>query len=522
MPAEYPARMPSDSSLNETHAVNPGSRRNAAQEMPNELRQDVRLLGDLLGQVLAQASGQDLLDDVEKLRELTIKAYTEPGAGAFAQAEELVAGFTLDRAEEVSRAFTCYFHLANLAEEAHRVRVLRSREGKGETGPEDSLSGAIRHLREEYAEEEVARRISELEFRPVLTAHPTEARRGAINAAIRRITDLLEYRGDTRLSDIALERNTRELLTEIDTLWRTAPLRLDKPTPIDEVRSALGVFKATMFDTLPAVYRRFDELVAGTEPHKPEVPAFVRVGSWIGADRDGNPNVTAAITREAAGMASRTILNALSESAQKVANLLTLDAQTTPPSKELEKLWTSQLALAPEKADDLASSAPNEAHRRVMGMIAIRLEATRDRDADLAYANSGELLADLRIVQNSLIEAGDGRRAFAQVQDLIWQVETFGFHLAEFEVRQHSEVHRRTLAELDAQAAGELEELSPMSVEVLDTFRAIAAIQRRYGEQALSRYIISFATSAQDVVDVYNLAKAAFGSPEDRKSVVEG
>src|SRR5690625_5869289 len=101
MPAEYPARMPSDSSLNETHAVNPGSRRNAAQEMPNELRQDVRLLGDLLGQVLAQASGQDLLDDVEKLRELTIKAYTEPGTGAFAQATEIVAGFTLDVSEDV-------------------------------------------------------------------------------------------------------------------------------------------------------------------------------------------------------------------------------------------------------------------------------------------------------------------------------------------------------------------------------------------------------------------------------------
>src|SRR5690625_3267439 len=150
-----------------------------------------------------------------------------------------------------------------------------------------------------------------------------------------------------------------------------------------------------------------------------------------------------------------------------------------------------------------------------MSMIAFRLAATRVRDADLAYPNADELLADLRVLQDSLVAAGDERRAYAQVQDLIWQVETFGFHLAEFEVRQPSEVHRRTLAELDAQAAGELEELSPMSVEVLDTFRAIAAIQRRHGEKALRRYIISFATSAQDVSDVYRLAEAAFG---DRKS----
>lgn len=507
--------MPSDSTFSDLHAVSPDSRRNAAQEMPEELRKDVRLLGDLLGQVLSQAGGADLLADVERLRELTITAYTDPDAGAFAEAEELVGSFTLDRAEEVARAFTCYFHLANLAEEAHRVRVLRAREGKGETGPEDSLAGAVRRLREEYPEDEVARRVGGLEFRPVLTAHPTEARRGEINAAIRRITDLLEARGDTRLSEFSLQANERALLVEIDTLWRTAPLRLDKPTPIDEMRTALGVFEATMFDTLPAVYRRFDDLLGGTDPHPPLVPAFVHVGSWIGADRDGNPNVTAATTREAAGLASETILTALADAAEKITDLLTLDVQTTPPSEDLNKLWNAQRSLATEKADEIAASAPNEPHRRVMAMITYRLRATRDRNADLAYRDVEELLGDLRVLQNSLIAAGDERRAYAQVQDLIWQAESFGFHLMEFEVRQHSEVHRRTLAELAAQEAGEIEELSPMSVEVLDTFRAIAAIQRRHGEKALRRYIISFATNAQDVADVYRLAEAAFGSAEE-------
>ena len=513
--AEYSAVVPKNSSTDESAGVNLDSRRNAAQEMPDELRQDVRLLGDLLGRVLSQASGPELLADVERLRELTISAYTDPGAGSMKAAEELVASFTLDRAEEVARAFTCYFHLANLAEEAHRVRVLRAREGKGETGPEDSLAGAVRRLREEYSPQEVARRVNGIEFRPVLTAHPTEARRGAINAAIRRITELLEARGDSRLTEFGLRDNERELLIEIDTLWRTAPLRLDKPTPIDEVRTALGVFEATMFRTFPAVYRRFDELVGGSNGRAPQVPAFVRLGSWIGSDRDGNPNVTAAITREAAAMASKKILSALTEAADEVSDLLTLDAQTTPASENLLKLWNAQRSLAMEQADEIAASAPNEPHRRVMAMIAFRLRATRDRDADLAYENAEELLGDLRTLQNSLVEAGDTLRAFAQVQDLIWQVETFGFHLAEFEVRQHSEVHRRTLAELDAQSAGELDELSPMSIEVLDTFRAIAAIQRRHGEQALRRYIISFATSAQDVADVYRLAQAAFGSQDE-------
>lgn len=483
--------------------------------MPDDLRQDVRLLGGLLGRVLVEAGGSDLLNDVERLRELTIEAYTESGKDAFTAAEELVGSFELDRAEEVARAFTCYFHLANLAEEAHRVRVLRSREGTPSRRPDDSLAGTINHLRENYSEEEVARRVEGLEFHPVFTAHPTEARRGAINASIRRITDLLEDRDDPRLTKVALDRNENNLLIEIDTLWRTSPLRLDKPSPLDELRTAMGVFETTLFDTLPTVYRRFDDLLGGTKPHAPQLPAFVRLGSWIAADRDGNPNVTASITRTAAGIASKNILQALTGAAQKLAKLLTLDAHTTPPSEALTKLWNAQRSLAAEAADEIAANAPNEPHRRVMGMIAHRLEATANRDADLAYASPEDLLEDLLIVQESLVAGGEMRRAYAQVQDFIWQVETFGFHLAEFEVRQHSEVHRRTLAELDAQEKGELEELSPMSVEVLDTFRALGAIQKRHGEKAARRYIISFATCAEDVTNVYKLAEAAFGSPED-------
>ncbi|WP_370517419.1 phosphoenolpyruvate carboxylase [Pseudactinotalea sp. HY160] len=503
-----------DSSDTPAHGIASGSRSGAVEEMPDELRHDVRLLGDLLGRVLTEAGGADLLADVERLRELTIRAYAAPGSEAFEQAEALVEAFTLDRAEEVARAFLCYFHLVNLAEEAHRVRVLRSREDAVAASPEDSLAGTIAYLRETYGEEAARARIAELEFRPVLTAHPTEARRRAINASIRRITDLLAGRGDTRLGASALAANERSLLTEIDTLWRTSPLRLDKPTPLDEVRTAMGVFEATLFRTLPQVYRRFDDLLGGTDPHAPLAPAFVRLGSWIGADRDGNPNVTAPITRAAAGIASEHILSALTAATREVAVLLTLDATTTAPSPELTKLWNTQRSLAVEVADEIAAGAPEEPHRQVMGMVAERLAATRARDADLAYPSPEALLADLRTVQDSLVTAGEVRRGYGELQDLIWQVETFGFHLAEFEVRQHSEVHRRTLADLAAVAENG-GELSDMSKEVLDTFRAIGSVQRRHGERAAHRYIISFATCADDVANVFALAEAAFGSPED-------
>lgn len=492
-----------------------GSRTGARLEMPVELRRDVRLLGELLGIVLTESGGPELLDDVERLRELTIAAYSEPGTQAFEDAEALVETFTLDRAEEVARAFTCYFHLVNLAEEFHRVRVLRAREAADDGAsrpPEDSLATALAFLREQVGEEEASRRVAGLEFRPVLTAHPTEARRRAVAACIRRISELIAERDDPRAGRSVLEDNRRRLLSEIDTLWRTSPLRTEKPTPLDEVRTAMGIFDETLFTVLPQVYRKLDDLVGGDpEAHRPpRAPAFVRLGSWIGADRDGNPNVTASITRAAAAIASEHVLIGLERVALRIGRSLTLDALTTPASPALDVLWSRQCRLATEVTADIAKRSPDEPHRRVMLTVAERIGATRRRDADLAYTSADELLADLRVVQESLAAAGDDRKAYGDVQHLIWQVETFGFHLAELEVRQHSKVHVQTLAEIDG--GGPLGETSE---EVLEVFRAIAGIQRRHGELAARRYIVSFTTRAEDIAAVYRLAEHALGSAQD-------
>ncbi|WP_425503863.1 phosphoenolpyruvate carboxylase [Ruania alkalisoli] len=491
-----------------------GSRTGAVLEMPDALRHDVRLLGELLGTVLTESGGPELLADVERLRELTISAYDDAGSDAFARAEELVESFTLDRAEKVARAFTCYFHLVNLAEEFHRVRALRSREsGKAATGraPEDSLKGAWAFLTEEVGEDEARRRLDGLEFRPVLTAHPTEARRRAVAASIRSISELLAERDDPRLGDAGLEANRRQLLSQIDRLWRTSPLRSTKPTPLDEVRTAMGIFDQTLFSALPQMYRKVDALLQDPDSPAPlQAPAFVRLGSWIGADRDGNPNVTSSITRSAAAIASEHVLTALEEAADRVGRALTLGADTTPASEELEGLWNRQRQLSTELTDEVAGKSPNEPYRRVMLVIAERIAATRRRDADLGYDQPEELLADLSVVQSSLVAAGDARQAYGDVQDLIWQVQTFGFHLAELEVRQHSKVHNQTLEDIDSGG-----ELSPMSQEVLETLRTISSIQRRHGELAAHRYIISFTTCAADIAAVYRLAEEALGSAED-------
>ncbi|WP_231920139.1 phosphoenolpyruvate carboxylase [Microlunatus soli] len=500
---------PLDADDTASHRISTGSRSDAVSEMPEALRQDVHLLGELLGTVIAESGGPDLLADVERLRELAIRAYTEAGSAAFDAAEAFVGGLSMDRAEAVARAFTCYFHLVNLAEEYHRIRVLRARATSGNgSGQEDSTAAAIAKLRAELGNRETLNRVAALEFRPVFTAHPTEARRRAVAACIRRISELIARRDDPRTGGPALAVNTRDLLSEIDTLWRTSPLRLDKPTPLDEVRTAMGIFDETLFTALPRIYRALDDLVADdpTVPHPPVVPAFLRLGSWIGADRDGNPNVTATITRSAAAIGAEHVLLGLERAATRIGRSLTLEAATTPPSDGLSRLWSRQRRMAGDITDEIASRSPDEPHRRVLLAIAERIAATRRRDADLAYASVEELLSDLHVVQDSLASS-DVRRAYGDVQDLIWQVETFGFHLAELEVRQHSAVHAAALAEI---AGGD--SLSDQSEEVLETFRAIAAVQDRYGPSAARRYIVSFTRSAEDLANVYRLADVALGS----------
>jgi len=482
----------------------------AEQEMPAEMRADVNLLATLLGQVLRETGSPGLFEDVERLRTATIEAYKRNSTEAFDHAVQVVESFTLQRADEVARAFTCYFHLVNLAEEHHRVRALRSRDLEAHfPHKHGALAEAYAQLIEEIGEDGARAKLNSLRFHPVFTAHPTEARRRAISTSIRRISSLLTELESLSAAGTEATRVENSLIEEIDTLWRTAPLRASKPTPEAEVRSVMAAFDDTLFTAVPNMYSRMDGALKGNAEaglSKPLVPTFVRVGSWVGGDRDGNPNVTAKVTRTAAGIASEHVLLGLEQVAVRVGRGLTLDGDTTPPTDELLALLASLRNADEDAAADIAKRSPNEPHRHAMLLIARRISATKRRNADLAYQDPEQLLADLRTVQDSLVAGGARRQAFGNLQHLIWQVETYGFHLAELECRQHSEVHRRVLAELESG-----EPLSEMAEEVLEVFRAISFIQDRYGKRAAGRYIVSFTTSAQDLANVYKLAHAAVG-----------
>ncbi|TDU88531.1 phosphoenolpyruvate carboxylase type 1 [Kribbella voronezhensis] len=479
--------------------ANARTRTRARFEVPEELRADVRLLGEILGRVLVEYAGQPLLDDVEKLRELTI-------AGDGEAAENLVASWPHERAEDVARAFTCYFHLTNLSEELHRARVLRERDRSSDAPAVSELAQAVEQISRDSGEQQARALLNGLEFRPVLTAHPTEARRRAVLATIRRISSLLEERSDPRAGDSELSENQRRLVEQVDILWRTSQLRTSRPTPLDEVRSAMAVFEETLFDVVGNVYRRLDDALAGDEAgiRQPVVAPFVRLGSWIGGDRDGNPNVTAAITREAMQIQADHVLRALERATDELGRALTLDSSTTPPSAPVRRILEDARAVNPALIADIETRSPSEPHRQLLLLAARRLAATRARDADFGYPRAGDFLHELKVLQDSLVSAGAPRQAYGQLQQLIWQVSSFGFHLAELEVRQHSSVHAKALEEVLSGG-----ELSDQTEEVLATLRVIGQIQQRFGPEACRRYVVSFTRNAGDLAAVYELADAA-------------
>ena len=485
----------------------------------SEYDPDVRQLFDtLLASVIAANEGDPgRIAADEPTDDQGIPVADTPSAQAFREAVELLDSLPLEKSQMVVRAFTSFFHLANLSEENYRVETLHERErlvsADEDVDPSNELTVAYRQLVEECGVGAATELLRRLEFHPVFTAHPTEARRKAVEGKIRRIAALLEER--PRLGGSDLAENERHLLQEIDALVRTSPIAVKKPTPVEEADTIIDIFDNTLFDTVPRIYRRFDDWVLGERAGRvpPVCPAFFHPGSWIGSDRDGNPNVTAKVSRQVAAKLSAHMVATLAHKCMRIGRNLTLQADYTEPSEELLNLWNHQVEMSEVLTDRARVISASEPHRAVMIVMASRLEATVSRNADTMYRSAEEFLEDLRIVQRSLARAGAVRAAYGPVQTLIWQVESFGFHMVEMEFRQHSVVHSRALA--DIREHGLHGELAPMTREVLDTFRAIGSIQRRYGKKMAHRYIISFTKSAQHVADVYELAQLAFAHAAD-------
>src|SRR4051812_24039842 len=384
-----------------------------ADDSFERLRGEVRLLGALLGDVISEAGGRDLFSDVERLRRAARDARR---GGDRNEPRRIVDELSIERAEEVARAFAVLFHLVNLAEERHRVRVLRSRDLADAPPTEDSLAAAASAM----AGGDVADLLDDLEVHPVLTAHPTEARRRAVVTALGRIAEEMERWDDPRAGDSEREEARRRLLEEIATLWRTALLRRRRLDPLDEVRTTMAVFDETLFRLAPSLYRATEAALRGAGIDA-QVPAYLKLGSWVGGDRDGNPHVTAAITRQTVEIQADHVLRALLAAATRIGRTLTLDTASAPPSARLASALDVDRLAHPQLFERLARSADRQPHRQKLMLVSQRLAATRDRHVDLAYDDPGPLLDDLRMVQDSLRAAGADRVADGELQHLVWQ-----------------------------------------------------------------------------------------------------
>jgi phosphoenolpyruvate carboxylase len=496
------------------------------------LAHEVRLLGALLGQVIVEQAGEPAFELVERVRRAAIAVRRGDDPGAEARLAAALEALDLDDADLVGRAFTRYFQLVNLAEERHRVRTLRRRARQARSlGQPDSVAAAIASLRRTMPARDLEALVARLSVVPVLTAHPTEARRRTLLLALRRIARHLERLDDPRLTPDEDGEIRRRLREEIALLWHTADVRPTGLSPLDEVRTVLAFFDETLFTLLPRVLRSVDGALdraagggsasdtgaTGTRP--PRVSPFLRWGTWVGGDRDGNPTLTAELSEQTLRIQADHVLRGLEAVAIRLMNTISATASDDALPRALVSRLGRDAEAMPDLDRQLRRRFPAEPYRRRLGFVAERLRRTRHwltgtpGSQAARYDGAHELLAELDELQAALVEAGLGRVAWGGMQELRWQVETFGFHLASLEVRQHSGVHRAALEALRA-GAGLDREVSPGVTldEVLETFRAVGRIQARFGPAGAHRYVISFTTGASDATDVLDLARLAAGT----------
>jgi phosphoenolpyruvate carboxylase len=504
------------------------------------LRRDVRSLGMLLGEVLREQAGDPLYDAVETLRRTAIarrEAETRQSGAAdqasasahLQQALARVRTLDLPAAYQLARAFGFYFELINLAETNHRKRRRLSHQLTESVTPSSiqrgDLRGTLRRLREAgvTADEAFAllRRICVF---PVFTAHPTEVARRSVMFKRRRISDLLEQLDRIPVPESQLEALERNLIAEITALWQTDDVRSNRPTVRDEIRMALDYYESSLFDTLPVLYAEVADAFAaefpeGSSDSLAALPELVTFGSWIGGDRDGNPFVTPDATRDALAMAHALLLIHYRRRLQNIFEQLASSTQQVPVSKEVTALlatYTEKLRAAGQNL--LTERFPHESIRLLVACIMMRLGATPQSSVPLPpnpalapYTRAADLLSDLTTLRNSLVQNSGHRLAELLIDPLLLEVRTYGLHLQTLDIRQHAKVHAAAIAEISPTHPQSVltlpPALTPQTAEVLDTFRTIAELKQTYAPEAIRQYVISGATSAEDVLNVLWLAR---------------
>ncbi|NDF01972.1 MAG: phosphoenolpyruvate carboxylase [Actinobacteria bacterium] len=491
-----------------------------------ELRADVRRLGDLLGETIARQEGQSLLDLVEQVRQ-AVREDSPAGAN-------LLAKVNVDDSIRLVRAFNAYFHLANVAEQVHRARTLAQERGSGESW----LQRASNRIAEQkISRDELARSVASLSVRPVFTAHPTEAARRSILSKLATIAGLLDAKN--------APENNRRLAEAIELLWQTDELRLERPEPIDEAMNALYYLDDLSRSTVSQVLEDFAFELNKFGITLDSTARPLSFGSWIGGDRDGNPHVTAEVTKNAVSTQVGHSIRVTLERLDALRQSLSVSTRIAGASEELLASVKVDLIILPEIEERFRRINVEEPYRLKATAIRHKLLLTQKRHASLQdhepgrdYANTQELLDDLLIMRDSLMSHKGELIANGELDRMIRNVSAFGLTHATLDVREHSDRHHHLLNQLfssvgtknylelssaerinllaaelansrpsAANLTDDLDDLDDLGRQTLATFAAIGEIIERYGNEAIESYIVSMTKGADDLLAAVVLGK---------------
>jgi len=505
------------------------------------LRYDIRLLGRILGETVRAQEGDEVYELVERVRQISVRFHREQDATALDALTRAMAGIEAGDAIKLIRAFGYFSHLANIAEDQHHIRRTRAHAIGGSAPREGTMAYALAHARDSgITRDTLEKFFATAQVRPVLTAHPTEVRRKSAIDREMEIARLLSERDRMRFTPEELTQNRKVLRRTVLTLWQTSILRGTRLRVIDEVNNFLSFYDYTFLNELPRFYEELEDKLAAANKDWAglERKSFLRLGSWVGGDRDGNPFVTSDVLRQTLVLQSRRALGFYLEELHRLGGELSIDARSTPVTPALRDLCAA--------SPDRSSQRQDEPYRRAITGLYARLAQTAFNIAGLesahhpvgdapAYDSAAELAADLQVIHDSLVAGKSGAIARGRLRHLRRAVDVFGFHLATLDLRQNSDVHERVVAELlEAAAPGtnyrklaepervalllrEIDTVRPLvspflqyseeTTGELAIVRAAAESHQRYGKAAIENYVISKTDDASDILEVALLCK---------------
>ena len=513
----------------------------------NTLSDEEKMLPDLLGQVIIEQEGREIFDTVELLRQGFIQQRLNPSEEKQNELLNAIERLDAESLDRVIHAFSTFFHLANINEEYSSQKSRADIEKSGDTWSNSFLDTITQFKADGKSLDEIIELISDLNYYPTFTAHPTEAKRPIVLEALQRIHKCYQALNEGNLSEAELTENKHRLKAMIQIFWKTEAVRASKPTVYDEIENSLYYFRESIFACLPEIYRDLENAIKQVYPEARgqaiEVPNIVRFGTWVGGDRDGNPFVTPEITRNALRLQQVEVLQEYSRRVDLLSEVLTHSSDQV----ELSPTFVASMEKDEIRLNKyLGDQHITEPYRRKLRFTKLRLEATikqvKNRLGEgipsydpLAFRDEAQFKNELTVLRDSLIHHNEANLTRGMLQDLLRLLDSCGFYLSKMDIRQESTLHSQAIHEIgltidepiDYYSLSETErqkwlterlldvqeldydrrQITLQSADIIDVFELMSEMRSEVSQECFGSYIISMTHEASHLLEVALLAK---------------